>query len=250
MPELRRIRCRTAYDGTSFHGWQVQPGLPTIQAELQRVISEIEEAPVMVEASGRTDAGVHALRQMIAFSIRNPIPCENLRRAINRLLPHTVRVFEVEEIHAEFHPRFDAVSKHYQYRIWREEICMPFDRPYVHHHPYPLDEAIMAEAARALEGEHDFTAFAAADERDALGHSKVRTIFHSAITRDGARLLYDVKGSGFLKHMVRNLIGAIVETGKGNLTIEEFGSILRANSAKAGPTLPAQGLFLIDVNYN
>ncbi len=248
MPDLRRIRCRTAYDGTNFHGWQVQPGLPTVQAELQRVISEIEESPVVVEASGRTDAGVHALRQMIAFSIQNRIPCDNLRRAINRLLPHTIRVFEVEETNAEFHPRFDAVSKHYQYRIWREEICPPFDRPYVHHHPYPLDETIMAEAAEALVGEHDFTAFAAADEKDALGHSKVRQIFKSSLHRDGPRLYYDVEGSGFLKHMVRNLIGAIVETGKGNLTTGEFKALL-AGLGKANPTLPAQGLFLIDVHY-
>jgi len=248
MPDPRRIRCRTAYDGTTFHGWQVQPGLPTIQAELQRVISEIEEAPVTVEASGRTDAGVHALRQMIAFSIQNPIPCGNLRRAMNRLLPHSIRVFEVEETHGGFHPRFDAVSKHYQYRIWRDEICLPFDRPYVHHHPYPLDESIMAEAARALEGEHDFTAFAAADEKDALGHSKVREIFRSSINRDGPRLIYDVEGSGFLKHMVRNLIGAIVEVGKGNLAIGDFKALL-TGSGKAGPTLPAQGLFLIDVRY-
>ena len=248
MPDPRRIRCRTAYDGTTFHGWQVQPGLPTIQAELQRVISEIEEAPVTVEASGRTDAGVHALRQMIAFSIQNPIPCGNLRRAMNRLLPHSIRVFEVEETHGGFHPRFDAVSKHYQYRIWRDEICLPFDRPYVHHHPYPLDESIMAEAARALEGEHDFTAFAAADEKDALGHSKVQKIFRSSINRDGPRLIYDVEGSGFLKHMVRNLIGAIVEVGKGNLAIGDFKALL-TGSGKAGPTLPAQGLFLIDVRY-
>ncbi|MBM3754280.1 MAG: tRNA pseudouridine(38-40) synthase TruA [Acidobacteria bacterium] len=248
MPDVRRIRCRTAYDGTTFHGWQVQPGLPTIQAELQRVMSEIEEAPVTVEASGRTDAGVHALRQMIAFSIRNPIPCDNLRRAMNRLLPHSIRVFEVEETHGAFHPRFDAESKHYQYRIWRDEICLPFDRPYVHHHPYPLDEAIMAEAARALEGAHDFTAFAASDEKDALGHSKVRKIFRSSINRDGPRLIYDVEGSGFMKHMVRNLIGAIVEVGKGNLAIGDFEALL-TGSGKAGPTLPAQGLFLIDVRY-
>lgn len=248
MPELRRIRCRTAYDGTNFHGWQVQPGLPTVQAELQRVVSEIEESPVIVEASGRTDAGVHALRQMVAFSLHNPIPCDNLRRAMNRLLPNTIRVFEVEETGAAFHPRFDAVSKHYQYRIWRDEICLPFDRPYVHHHPYPLDETIMAEAAEALVGEHDFTAFAASDEKDALGHSKVRTIFESSIRRDGSRLIYDVEGSGFLKHMVRNLIGAIVETGKGNLPLDAFKTLL-TGQGKAGPTLPAQGLFLIDVHY-
>ena len=131
----------------------------------------------MWPASGRTDAGVHALGQVAAFTIGNPIPLPNLRRAINRLLPPAIRVLSAEEVPAEFHPRFDAKGKTYEYRIVREEVCSPFEWPYAHHYPYPLDEDRMARLARVFEGEHDFTAFAASDDRDAEGKSKVRTVF-------------------------------------------------------------------------
>ena len=152
----RRIRIILSYDGSNYHGWQVQPGLETIQATLEGVLAQIEGAPVRVEASGRTDAGVHALAQVAAFNLANPIPPENLRKAINRLLPRDIRVLCVEEAAADFHPRFHARAKTYEYRILRAEVCPPFDRLYVHHHPYPLNEAAMIELAPLLEGEHDF----------------------------------------------------------------------------------------------
>src|SRR5215467_8868330 len=124
---MRRIKITVAYDGTDFHGWQVQPGLPTIQGALETIVSEIEGEPVHVAGSGRTDAGVHALAQVAAFSLRNPIPPYNLRKAINRLLPASVRILEVEEAQADFHPRFDAVAKTYEYRIHRAEVLLPFE---------------------------------------------------------------------------------------------------------------------------
>jgi tRNA pseudouridine38-40 synthase len=241
---VRRIRVELAYDGTAYHGWQVQPGLPTIQAAVETVLSEIEGSEVHVEASGRTDAGVHALAQVAAFHLANPIPVENLLRAMNRLLPRDVRVLSVAETHAEFHPRFDAVAKTYEYRILRADICLPFERHFVYHHPYPLDEARMVEAAPRLEGEHDFTSFAASDESDALGRSKVRTIFSSRLTREEDRLIYRVRGSGFLKHMVRNIVGVLLEVGKGNLAPE---NVLMERDP--GPTAPARGLFLVSVEY-
>lgn len=247
---MRRIRITVAYDGSGFHGWQVQPGLPTIQATLENVIGAIEGRPVQVQGSGRTDAGVHALAQVAAFSITNPIPAANLRKAMNRLLPNSIRVRAVEEVAPEFHPRFDAVAKTYEYRIFREEICLPFERRYVHHHPYPLDEAAMTGVAPLFEGEHDFTAFSGSDERDELGHSKVRRIFHSRLERAGERLVYRVRGSGFLKHMVRNIAGVLIEAGKGNLT--RSGILDRLESGceiRPGPTAPAQGLFLVSVEY-
>ena len=247
---MRRIRITVAYDGSEFHGWQVQPGLPTIQAKLEEAVSGIEGQPVQVAGSGRTDAGVHALAQVAAFSIDNPIPVENLRKAMNRLLPHSIRVRSVEEAAADFHPRFDATGKTYEYRIFREEICLPFDRRYVYHHPYPLDETAMIEAAPLLEGEHDFTAFAASDERDELGHSKVRRIFLSRLERDVDRLVYRVRGSGFLKHMVRNIVGVLIEAGKGNVTRPELLRRLEPDCGfPPGPTAPAQGLFLVAVEY-
>jgi tRNA pseudouridine38-40 synthase len=241
---VRRIRITLAYDGTQYHGWQTQPGLATIQAAVEAVVGQIEGAPVKVEASGRTDAGVHALAQVAAFSLRNPIPAGNLVRAMNHLLPRDIRVLNAAETHAAFHPRHDAAAKTYEYRIYRGDICPPFDRRYVHHHPYPLDEAAMAAAAGLLEGEHDFSSFATADESDALGRSKIRTIFSSQLRRDGDRLLYRVRGSGFLKHMVRNIVGALLEVGKGNLAPEQ---ILAPRAP--GPTAPPHGLFLISVEY-
>src|SRR5579883_1989543 len=140
---MRRIRITVSYDGTEYHGWQVQPGLATIQGTLETVLGEMEGSPVHVEGSGRTDAGVHALAQVAAFSLKNPIPAPNLKKAMNRVLPRDIRVLDVAEAAENFHPRFDAIAKTYEYRILRAEICSPFERRYVHHHPYPLNEAAM-----------------------------------------------------------------------------------------------------------
>ena len=240
---MRRIKIHLAYDGSGFHGWQIQPGLPTIQGALEHIVSEIEGQPVHVAGSGRTDAGVHAIGQVAAFSIENPIPLANLRRAVNRLLPPAVRVLAAEEVHADFHPRFDAKAKTYEYRIVRTEVCSPFEWPYVHHYPYPLEEDPMMRLARALEGEHDFTVFAASDERDAEGRSKVRTVFSSVLDSGVGRLTYRIRGSGFLKHMVRNIVGTLIEAGRGNV------ADLSVVPAKSGPTAPAKGLFLVSVEY-
>jgi tRNA pseudouridine38-40 synthase len=246
----RRLKLTLAYDGTDFFGWQVQPDLPTIQGTLEAVFAEIEKSPVHVAGSGRTDAGVHALAQVAAVTIDNPIPLDNLRRAVNRLLPPSIRLLAVEAAPDNFNPRHDATSKMYEYRLFRGEVCPPFERRYVHHHPYPLDEPAMHEAAALLEGEHDFTAFAAADERDALGRSKVRRIFRSELIRGPDRLLYRVTGSGFLKHMVRNIVGTLIEAGKGNCDRERLRRLLTAPAGvKAGPTAPACGLFLVRVTY-
>jgi len=247
---MRRIRITVAYDGTGYHGWQVQPGLATIQSELQKAVGEIEGRPVEVAGSGRTDAGVHALAQVAAFSIVNPIPVDNLRRAINRLLPRAIRVTSVEETEPQFHPRFAAKAKTYEYRIWRAEICPPMQRLYVCHHPYPLDEARMAQYAPLFEGEHDFSAFAAADEKDALGATKVRTIYSSAVWREGDELIYRVRGSGFLKHMVRMIVGTLIEVGKGNLDRDALLERLQPGfMGKSGPAVRACGLRLISVDY-
>jgi len=246
---MRRLRFEIAYDGTDFHGWQVQPGLPTIQGILEEIIGGIEGAPVHVAGSGRTDAGVHAFAQVAAVSIENRIPPDNFRRAVNRLLPTTIRINHVREVPADFHPRFDASRKTYEYRIYREEVCSPFVRRFVYHHPYPLNEAAMIEAAPLLEGEHDFTSFAASDDRYAEG-AKVRTIFGSAITRRNELLIYRVTGSGFLKHMVRNTVGVLLEVGKGNLNRDDVQARLTAQCGiRPGPAVPASGLVLVGVEY-
>ena len=238
------------YEGTRYSGWQAQGNTPkTIQGRLIRVASEVfGEADI--GGAGRTDAGVHALAQVAALTMENPIPVLNLQRAANRLLPHDIRVTKVEEAPLDFHPRFQAKAKTYEYRIFRGEICAPFERRYVYHHPYRLALDEMTRLAPLIEGEHDFTAFAAADDRDALGASKVRTIFCSKLTEEDERLIYRVTGSGFLKHMVRNIVGVLLEIGKGNVDRAALLERLQPGCAiPAGPTVPARGLFLISVKY-
>ena len=240
---VRNLKLILAYDGSDFAGWQVQPGLATVQGTLASAIGRLTGENVLPQGSGRTDAGVHALAQVAAFTIENPIPLANLRRAVNRLLPPAIRVLSAEVAPMDFHPRFDATAKTYEYRIWRGEVCSPFDWPYVHHFPYRLDEERMVRLAAAFVGEHDFTAFAASDERDAEGQSKVRTVFSSALERAPDRLTYRIRGSGFLKHMVRNVVGTLIEAGKGN--VAEVDRL----PERSGPTVPAKGLFLVSVEY-
>ncbi len=247
---MRNLRFEVAYDGTDFHGWQVQPGLPTIQGSLEEVIGAIESKPVHVIGSGRTDAGVHALAQVAAVTLCNPIPADNFRRAVNRLLPRSIRIANVQEAALDFHPRFQARRKTYQYRIFRDEVCSPFVRSFVYHHPFPLQEDKMAAVAVLLAGEHDFTAFAASDDRDDDGCSKRRTVFGSNLQRAGELLQYSVTGSGFLKHMVRNIVGVLLEVGKGNLAAADVLARLEPGCGiRPGPAVPGSGLFLVSVDY-
>lgn len=247
---MRTLKFEVAYDGTDFHGWQIQPGLATIQGTLEEVIGSIEGSAVHVIGSGRTDAGVHALAQVGAVSLENPIPPDNFRRAVNRLLPRSIRVSHVTETNPSFHPRFQALRKTYEYRIFREEVCSPFERHFVYHHPYPLHEAAMIEAAPLIEGEHDFTAFASSDEGDSAEASKRRTIFTSAFARKEKLLVYSVTGSGFLKHMVRNIVGVMLEIGKGNLDQRDLLARLQPGCGiLAGPAVAPRGLFLVSVDY-
>jgi tRNA pseudouridine38-40 synthase len=247
----RRLKITLAYDGTDYHGWQVQPGLPTIQGELERVLSEIEGGSVAVAGSGRTDAGVHALAQVASFDLGNPIPAENLRRAMNRLLPPAIRVLEVEEAPRGFHARASAVAKTYEYRLWRAEICPPVLWRYVYHHPYPLDFQAMAAAAPLFEGTRDFRSLAGADDtRRPEEAAQPRTIFESRLETAGELVRYTVRGSAFLRHMVRNLMGTLLEVGKGNLKPQDIPALLEAaDRRRAGPTAPARGLFLLRVEY-
>ena len=247
---MRRIRLTIAYDGTDYHGWQVQPGLPTIQGILEAGFFDIEKRAVKVEGSGRTDAGVHALAQVAAVSIENPIPVANLKKALNRLLPRDIRVLDAREAALDFHPRHDATSKTYEYRIWRGEVLPPFELRWTHHHPYPADIAAFIATAPLFEGEHDFSAFAAADDSDGLGRSKIRTIFSSRAQQAGDLLIYRVNGSGFLKHMVRNIVGTLLEAAKGNANEDRVRYLLRAQTGvKANPMAPACGLRLVRVFY-
>jgi tRNA pseudouridine38-40 synthase len=247
---MRRIRFTLSYDGSAYSGWQVQPGLSTVQGILEAALSRIEGHPVKVHGSGRTDAGVHALAQVAACDLYNPIPPANLQRALNRLLPPDIRVIALTEANLQFHPRHHALAKTYRYRIHRQPVCPPFDRLYVWQHPFPLEEARMAVAAALFEGTHDFRAFTATDDRYTPDTDMRRTVFRSHLFRDGDLLIYEVRGSGFLKHMVRNLAGALIELGCGNLTEADLKQMQQTGIRHKGiRTLPPQGLFLVSVEY-
>ena len=260
---VRNLRLILSYDGAEFAGWQVQPGRTTVQGTLASAIGRLSGENVLPQGSGRTDAGVHALAQVASFQTASAIPAENWRRALNDILPASIRVLEVTEAAPEFHARKSAHAKTYRYRIHRGAICPPFLARYVWHYPYPLEESAMAAAASVVVGEHDFTSFAAVDaervERMAaeenIGTSKsgttnVRTIFFSSWAREAEELIYTVRGSGFLHHMVRNLVGTFLLMGKGTVSLEELRSILEARErTAAGPTAPARGLYLVEVEY-
>jgi tRNA pseudouridine38-40 synthase len=267
---VRNLKLILSYDGAEFAGWQVQPGRTTVQGELASAIGRLSGENVLPQGSGRTDAGVHALAQVASFATASAIPAENWLRALNDILPASIRVLEVSEAAPEFHARKSVRAKTYRYRIHRAAICPPFLARYVWHYPYPLQESAMVAGAGVVVGEHDFTSFAAVDpervermaaqEDQRLHHrehggtqgqvSNVRTIFSSSWEREGEELIYTVRGSGFLHHMVRNLVGTFMLMGKGTVSLEDLRRILDARSRSAGgPTAPASGLYLVAVEY-
>jgi tRNA pseudouridine38-40 synthase len=252
---MRNIRLVIAYDGTEFHGWQRQPRVATVEELLEARLAKIVGKPVKLYGSGRTDAGVHASGQVANFKTACSIPCQGLMLALNSALPPSVRVRSVQEVSAAFHARHDAVAKVYRYRILQSPVCPPFLWRFVYHYPYPLNHRRMAQAAREFEGEHDFTSFAGTDHAAKAGKRKgsnVRRIFSSRVVwrKDLALAVYEVRGSGFLHHMVRNIVGTLIEVGSGRLSPDDVIPILEARDrSRAGPTATARGLCLVRVEY-
>jgi tRNA pseudouridine38-40 synthase len=254
---MRNIKIVLAYDGSEFSGWQVQPDAATIQGTLASAIGRVTGEKVLPQGSGRTDAGVHALAQVATFATESSIPAQNLVKALNDVLPPSIRVLKATEAPLECHARKSAHAKTYCYRIYREAICPPFLARYVWHYPYPLDENAMREAGGLVIGEIDFTSFAAVDsergrEDETISdvRSNMRRIFTSSWKRAAEELVYTVRGSGFLHHMVRNLVGTFVLVGKGTLKPDDITDILAArNRSAAGATAPASGLYLVSVEY-
>jgi tRNA pseudouridine38-40 synthase len=245
-----------AYDGTDFHGWQVQPGLRTIQGELAAAIERVSGERTLPQGSGRTDAGVHALAQVASVALASPVPPSNLRRGLNRALPAAIRVLEAAHAPLGFHARHSAVAKQYEYRIYRGEICPPQLARYVYPLAWPLDTAAMRQAAPLVVGTHDFSSFAASDpDRTARMAAdpevdNVRTLSDSSWFEQDRLLVYTVRGDGFLHHMVRNLVGTFLEIGRKQRSAAELAAILASrNRVAAGATAPARGLFLHSVSY-
>ena len=256
---MRTLKLTIAYDGAGYVGWQRQASGSSIQGAIETALLPIEGAPVAVVGAGRTDSGVHALGQVASVRLTHPIDPDALVRAVNARLRPDIRILAADVVPEPFHARFDATAKTYRYRLVHDPVLSPFGRRHGWHVPQPLDHERMADAGRALIGTHDFAAFQAAG---ASTRSTVRTLFSLTVTRalsdpwsfDGdagpAVTIIDARGSGFLRHMVRVVVGTLVEVGRGQRDVADVERVLRGRDRRrAGQTAPPQGLFLMRVNY-
>jgi len=244
---MRNLKLTLAYDGTDFHGWQVQPNLRTIQGTLQEALSKLFNHEVQVTGSGRTDAGVHAQGQVANVQTIRSMETGAVVRGVNALLPPEIRVWQVEEVAPEFHSRRSAVSKTYEYRLWRTYTVSPFECRYVHPFPYAIDNSALDEATGLFLGTHDFTSFCAtATEVE----DRVRTISQANWNREENQWVFRIKGNGFLQYMVRTIVGTLLYVGTGKLRAGDIPPIFEARDRRlAGPCVPACGLHLMHVDY-
>ena len=257
---MRTLKLTLAYDGTGYAGWQRQAGAETIQALVETALQPLEGRAMTVHGAGRTDAGVHALGQVASVRLTHPIGADALLRALNANLPAAVRVLRVEEAADRFHARFDARGKVYRYRLATGPVAHPLDVRYAWCLTQAVDLGAMQAAGALLEGRHDFAAFQAAG--GAAKASTVRSISQLRIAAerpqdwrrasgDGEIIGIEVRGDGFLRHMVRAIVGTLVEVGHGRCEAGSVTDVLASRSrARAGPTAPARGLFLVRVDYH
>jgi tRNA pseudouridine38-40 synthase len=246
---MRNIKLTLSYDGTDFKGWQTQPGYRTLQETLETAIAKLTGEPrIRANASGRTDAGVHAVGQVVNFYSTTQLPCETLVRAINAHLPDDMVVREAVDVPEAFDANQDALRKLYRYVIHDGAVPSPFLRRYACQSRHPLDAAAMRRAAEPLKGRHDFSSF---ETEGSPRMSSVRTILHLAVNRVGDWIWIDVEGDGFLYNMVRAIAGTLMNVGRGYWPESQVAAILESRDrTQAGPTAPAQGLFLMRVAYD
>ncbi len=244
---MKNFKLTIEYDGGSFHGWQAQPGLPTIQTEIQKVLTLMTRENIVIHGSGRTDAGVHALAQVAHFRSETRISPEQFQVALNQLLPKGIVITECRYVEDWFHARFSAIRKTYRYRILNRSLPMAVGRQYLWHVRHDLDLSAMQDAANQLLGEHDFKAFEGSGSPRV---TTVRRIDRAEFSREGDLIAFEISANGFLKFMVRNIVGTLVDVGKGKHTTEGLKAILQSKDRqKGGATAPPQGLFLMHVEY-
>ena len=244
---MKRMKLVVAYDGTAYNGWQVQPGVKTIEGELNRCLSELLGEEIKVIGASRTDSGVHALCNVAVFDTDTRIPGEKISYALNQRLPEDIRIQESAEVEADFHPRHCDSRKTYEYRILNAPFALPTKRLYSHFTYVPLDVAKMQEGARYLVGEHDFKSFCSAA---AVVETTVRTITDLQVEKEGNEIVIRVTGTGFLYNMVRIIAGTLMEVGRGSYAPEYVQDILEAKDRQAaGPTAPACGLTLVKYQF-
>jgi tRNA pseudouridine38-40 synthase len=236
------------YDGSDFHGWQIQPDLPTIQDAIQRVLRTMTQEDIIVHGSGRTDAGVHALGQVAHFSCDTGISAERFQLALNQMLPGGIVIRECRTVDASFHARFSAKGKTYRYRILNDPVPRAIGRDYHWRIHRRLDVTAMQAAADHLVGEMDYKSF---EGTGSPRESTVRRIARAEVRREGHWVTVEVTGNGFLKFMVRNIVGTLVDVGVGKLSPAGFKAVIESRDRKqAGATAPPQGLFLLKVDYD
>jgi tRNA pseudouridine38-40 synthase len=252
---MRHFKLTIAYDGTDFHGWQVQSNKPTIQGEIVGVLRRLTQENIALHGAGRTDAGVHALGQVASFRTQSGLSAGEFQRALNALLPPTIRIVEAEEVGPDFNARWSAKGKLYRYRVYRGKVVPPMLWRYVLHYPFPLDEDAMRDAAARFVGTHDFASFAAStgSEEDDKERSTLREIYSAELKRtdDGEELWFTVRGRSFLRYMVRKMVGTLLDIGRGKLKPEDIDRLYELkNRSKSGPTVPPQGLFMVEVEHD
>jgi tRNA pseudouridine38-40 synthase len=251
---MRYFKLTIAYDGTDFHGWQIQSSKPTVQGEIVGVLRQLTQENIVLHGTGRTDAGVHALGQVGSFRTQSGLSAADFHRALNALLPPSIRIVNAEEVGPNFSARFSARGKVYRYRLYRGRVVPPMIWRYVLHYPYPLNEDAMIDATARFVGIHDFTSFAAStgSEEDDKERVMEREIFAAELVRspDNEELVFTVHGRSFLRYMVRKMVGTLLDVGRGKLTPEDIDRLYELRDrSKSGPTVPAHGLCMVSAEH-
>jgi tRNA pseudouridine38-40 synthase len=255
LANIRNIKLVIEYDGTDYIGWQVQKiksqrskiKINTIQETIEKTLEKILQEKVKLIGAGRTDSGVHALAQVANFKTKSRLSAANIHRALNSILPQDIVIKGCSELNLKFHSRFDAKSKVYRYTILSGQARSVFHRRFCYHIPYPLDVNLMKKEARVLLGRHDFSSFMASDKKK---RQPVREIKSLEIVKKGRFIYIDIEADGFLYNMARNIVGTLIEIGRGKFVPGSLKKILKAKDrSKAGPTAPAKGLCLMEVKY-
>jgi tRNA pseudouridine38-40 synthase len=250
---MRYIKLTISYDGTDFHGWQAQKNRATVQGEIIRVLRRLTQENITLHAAGRTDAGVHALGQVASFRTQSTLSAQDFQRALNAILPPTIRILQAEETGPQFNARWSAYGKTYRYRIYRGKVVPPHVHRYVLHYPWPLDEQAMREAATHFVGVHDFSSFAAStgSEEEDRDRAMEREVYSAELLRsaDNEELVFTIRGRSFLRYMVRKIVGTLLDVGRGRLSVADIDRLFALKDrSKSGPTVPSQGLTMVEVN--